>query len=154
MAAADTFHLTVTGRGGHGAMPHLTADPVVAAAAVIVAVQPLVSRETSPTDGTVVTVATVNTGLQCSDCCSTASQGRACCAWSTCVARCCCVRKGPALRMRCFLIKTLCGAGAGAPNVIPDKVQLSGTIRALTNKRFGELRQRVVEVMPSTLTFP
>ena len=62
MAAADTFHLTVAGRGGHGAMPHLSVDPVVAAAAVIVALQPLVSRETSPTDGAVVTVATINTG--------------------------------------------------------------------------------------------
>ena len=37
-------------------------------------------------------------------------------------------------------------AGVGAPNVIPDSVQLSGTIRALTNTRFGELRTRVVEV--------
>ncbi len=62
MAAADTFHLTVRGRGGHGAMPHMSTDPVVAAAAVIVALQPLVSRETSPTDGAVVTVATINTG--------------------------------------------------------------------------------------------
>ena len=62
MAAADTFHLTVAGRGGHGAMPHLSTDPVVAAAAVITALQPLVSRETSPTDGAVVTVATINTG--------------------------------------------------------------------------------------------
>ena len=65
MAAADTFHLTVRGRGGHGAMPHLSTDPVVAAAAVIVALQPLVSRETSPTDGAVVTVATINTGWHC-----------------------------------------------------------------------------------------
>ena len=39
-----------------------------------------------------------------------------------------------------------CCAGAGAPNVIPDQVQLSGTIRALTNKGFGKLRSRVVEV--------
>jgi len=64
MAAADTFHLTVRGRGGHGAMPHLSTDPVVAAAAVITALQPLVSRETSATDGAVVTVATINTGAR------------------------------------------------------------------------------------------
>ena len=62
MAAADTFEVTIRGRGGHGAMPHLAADPVVAAAAVVGALQPLVSRETSPTDGAVVTVARFNTG--------------------------------------------------------------------------------------------
>ena len=62
MAAADTFFMTVSGRGGHGAMPHLTTDPVVAAASVIAALQPLVSRETSPTDGAVVTVATISSG--------------------------------------------------------------------------------------------
>ena len=64
MAASDRFNITVSGRGGHGAMPHLSADPVVAAAAVVSALQPLVSRETSPTDGAVVTVARFNTGTQ------------------------------------------------------------------------------------------
>ncbi len=43
-------------------------------------------------------------------------------------------------------------AGAGAPNVIPDEVQLSGTIRALTNTRFGQLRSRVVEVSRGSVT--
>ena len=62
MAASDRFNISVEGRGGHGAMPHLAADPVVAAAAVVGALQPLVSRETSPSDGAVVTVARFNTG--------------------------------------------------------------------------------------------
>ena len=62
MAATDTFEVTISGRGGHGAMPHLSADPVVAAAAVVSSLQPLVSRETSPTDGAVITVARFNTG--------------------------------------------------------------------------------------------
>ena len=57
MAASDRFDFVVYGRGGHGAMPHLASDPVVAAAAIVLALQPLVSRETSPTDGAVVTVA-------------------------------------------------------------------------------------------------
>ena len=68
MAATDTFEVRISGRGGHGAMPHLSADPVVAAAAVVSALQPLVSRETSPTDGAVVTVARFNTGGRLSLC--------------------------------------------------------------------------------------
>ena len=62
MAASDRFAISVNGTGGHGAMPHLARDPVVAAAAVVSALQPLVSRETSPTDGAVVTVSRFNTG--------------------------------------------------------------------------------------------
>ena len=64
MAAADRFWVRVNGRGGHGAMPHLAVDPVVAAAAVVTALQPLVSRETSPTTAAVVTVAQFNTGVR------------------------------------------------------------------------------------------
>jgi hypothetical protein len=64
MAAADRFRANITGRGGHAAMPHLTTDPVVAGAQVVAALQPLVSRETSPTDSTVVTVSRFNTGAR------------------------------------------------------------------------------------------
>lgn len=39
MAAADSFRIVVTGAGGHAAMPHLTADPVVAASLIVVALQ-------------------------------------------------------------------------------------------------------------------
>ena len=39
MAGAYSFEVTVSGRGGHAAMPHLNADPVVAAAAIIQALQ-------------------------------------------------------------------------------------------------------------------
>ncbi len=62
MAAADRFFVNITGRGGHAALPHLTADPVVAAAAIVTSLQPLVSRETSPTDAAVVSVSRFNTG--------------------------------------------------------------------------------------------
>jgi metal-dependent amidase/aminoacylase/carboxypeptidase family protein len=62
MAASNRFRVVVRGRGGHGAMPHQTADPVLVGAMIVVALQPLVSRETAPTDGAVVTVARFNTG--------------------------------------------------------------------------------------------
>ena len=57
MAAADEFQIRIRSRGGHAAMPHETVDPVVVAAHVILALQALVSRETSALDSAVLTVA-------------------------------------------------------------------------------------------------
>ncbi|AHY47995.1 amidohydrolases: amidohydrolase [Rubrobacter radiotolerans] len=62
MAAADKFELEVRGTGGHGAMPHLGADPIVASAQVIGALQSLVSREVDPTEPAVVTVGRMEAG--------------------------------------------------------------------------------------------
>ncbi|GFR40134.1 hypothetical protein Agub_g690, partial [Astrephomene gubernaculifera] len=62
MAASDRFSLTLRGAGGHGALPHRARDPVVAGAALVGALQALVSRETAPVEAAVVTVARFNTG--------------------------------------------------------------------------------------------
>jgi len=62
MASADMFTLTLRGRGGHGAQPHLTIDAVVIAAEVVVALQTLVSRETSPVAPAVITLGSVHGG--------------------------------------------------------------------------------------------
>ena len=51
MAAAGRWEAEVKGVGGHGAMPHLARDPVVAAAAAVMALQTLVAREVRPTAG-------------------------------------------------------------------------------------------------------
>jgi len=101
MAASDRFAFTVVGKGGHGAIPHLAQDPVVAASAIVMALQPLVSRETSPTDGAVVTVSRFNTG-------------------------------------------------EGASNVIPDQVEIQGTLRALTPETFERLHRRLEQVVSQT----
>jgi len=53
--------VTVRGKGGHAAMPHLTVDPVVITAQVISALQSIVSRNVSPLDSIVVTVASMET---------------------------------------------------------------------------------------------
>ncbi|KAG2448129.1 hypothetical protein HYH02_006714 [Chlamydomonas schloesseri] len=97
MAASDRFTFSVRGQGGHGALPHTTRDPVVAAAAVVMALQTLVSRETAPVDAAVVTVSRFNTG-------------------------------------------------PGAANVIPEAVELQGTVRALTLATFDRLHRRLEEV--------
>jgi amidohydrolase len=60
--SADEFDITVRGRGGHGGMPHTSIDPVVAAAHVVLALQSIVSRETSPFSPAVVTVGQVTGG--------------------------------------------------------------------------------------------
>jgi amidohydrolase len=62
MASADMFTLTIRGRGGHGALPHLTVDAVVIAAEVVIALQTLVSRETSPIAPVVITLGSVHGG--------------------------------------------------------------------------------------------
>ena len=62
MAASDWFTVTFHGRGGHGATPHLTVDPVAMACQAVNLLQQIVSRETSPLDSAVVTVGTISGG--------------------------------------------------------------------------------------------
>ncbi|MBN1120239.1 MAG: amidohydrolase [Anaerolineae bacterium] len=62
MAAADDWRCVITGRGGHGAAPHQTRDPIVAAAQIITALQSIVSRNISPLETGVITVGRVNGG--------------------------------------------------------------------------------------------
>jgi amidohydrolase len=62
MGAVDEFRIHVEGRGGHGAAPHETFDPIVTAARIIEALQTIVSREVSPLDPAVVTIASVHGG--------------------------------------------------------------------------------------------
>jgi hippurate hydrolase len=61
MAATDEVQITLRGRGGHGAMPHLAADPVIAAAQVISALQTIASRNVSPVDAVVVSICSMQT---------------------------------------------------------------------------------------------
>lgn len=98
MAAVDTIKISVTGKGGHGALPHRNIDPVVASAAIIINLQTVVSRNVDPQEPAVVTIGTIH--------------------------------------------------GGTANNVIPDTVEMTGTVRtfnpAVREKMEGWLR-RVVE---------
>ena len=62
MASSDSVTVTVTGRGGHGSAPHLAADPIVAAAHIVVALQTIVSRNVDPRDMAVVSVGAIHGG--------------------------------------------------------------------------------------------
>ena len=80
-ASADTFEIEIVGQGAHAARPHEARDPIVAAAALVTAIQTIVSRKLNPATPGVVTVGQI--------------------------------------------------AAGSAPNVIPDRATLAGTIRAV-----------------------
>ncbi|MEM3491256.1 MAG: M20 family metallopeptidase, partial [Fervidicoccaceae archaeon] len=62
LASTGDFRITVRGKGGHGAHPDQTVDPIVASAAVILALQSIVSRNIDPFDSAVITVGAVEGG--------------------------------------------------------------------------------------------
>lgn len=98
MAATDELEIRIEGKGGHGAIPQLAIDPVVAAAHVITALQTIASRNVSPVDAVVVSI-----------CSMTTSQ-------------------------------------VGAHNVIPDAVELVGTLRTFRPETRELARRRVREI--------
>jgi amidohydrolase len=63
-AMSDGVTITVYGRGGHGAMPHNTVDPIVLASRIVLSLQTIVSRENNPIDPVVITVGSIHGGTQ------------------------------------------------------------------------------------------
>lgn len=96
LAATDRFEIRITGKGGHGAYPHLTKDPILAAAHLITQIHSIVSRNIDPLDSGVISVCRVS--------------------------------------------------GGTAFNIIPDEVELVGTIRSLTPAVQKELKTRLEQV--------
>jgi hippurate hydrolase len=62
MAAVDNWEIELTGKGGHGSMPELSIDPVVAGASLVMALQTIVSRNVSPHNSAVVTIGAFQAG--------------------------------------------------------------------------------------------
>lgn len=62
MAAGNRVFFTISGHGGHAALPHLTRDPMVASAHLLLALQSIVSRSVDPLDSAVITIATMQAG--------------------------------------------------------------------------------------------
>ena len=96
MASADEIYMTVIGKGGHGASPHLCIDPIVLSAHIILALQNLVSRYADPKTPTVLTFGDIH--------------------------------------------------GSGATNIIPEKVELKGTLRTFDEKWRKEVQQKTKEI--------
>ncbi len=64
LANVDSVDIEVFGRGGHGAAPHTTIDPIVQAAELVMSLQTIVSREVKPTEPAVVTVGSIHGGTK------------------------------------------------------------------------------------------
>lgn len=96
MASADEIYITVIGKGGHGASPHLCVDPIVLCAHIILAMQNLVSRYADPKTPTVLTFGDIH--------------------------------------------------GSGATNIIPEKVELKGTLRTFDEKWRREVQLKIKEI--------
>ncbi|HOZ63734.1 MAG TPA: M20 aminoacylase family protein [Burkholderiaceae bacterium] len=62
MASSENILVNIVGKGGHGAMPHLSADPLVAGAAIVMALQTIVSRNVAPLQMAVITVGSFQSG--------------------------------------------------------------------------------------------
>ncbi len=62
MAGAEQFEIKIIGKGGHAATPHLTIDPIIAAAQVVSALQSIASRNVAPLQSAVVSVTTIHSG--------------------------------------------------------------------------------------------
>ena len=62
MASADEIHITIHGKGGHAALPHLTIDPITIAAYIITSLQQIVSRKCNPTTPTVLSFGKIEGG--------------------------------------------------------------------------------------------
>ena len=63
MSASDRVFITVRGRGGHAARPHLTVDPILMAGSLVMALQSVVSRNIDPTQTAIVTIGSLNSGM-------------------------------------------------------------------------------------------
>jgi amidohydrolase len=64
LANTDSVDVTMIGRGGHGAYPHTTIDPIVLAAQFIMSLQTIVSREVKPIEACVITVGSIHGGTK------------------------------------------------------------------------------------------
>ena len=93
LAGANSFTITVDGRGGHASRPHAAVDPIVVGAHVVTALQTLISREAPPEQPVVLTLGSFHAGT--------------------------------------------------APNIIPDRAVLQGTIRAYDGDLMQELERRL-----------
>lgn len=63
MASGDGFDIEISGRGGHGAQPHLTIDPLVVGCQLVVNLQQIVSRRVNPIDAAVLSVGSIHSGF-------------------------------------------------------------------------------------------
>lgn len=100
MAAVDRIEITITGKGGHGGLPHRDIDPILASAAMIMNLQTIVSRSINPLESAVISLGTINGGTR--------------------------------------------------NNVIPDKVELTGTVRTFAPEVRNSMEEKIRRIVENT----
>ena len=100
MAAVDRIEITITGKGGHGGLPHRDMDPIVATASMIMNLQTIVSRNINPLDSAVISIGTIHGGTR--------------------------------------------------NNIIPDKVELTGTVRTFAPEVRNSIEEKIRRVVENT----
>ncbi|CAL4945328.1 unnamed protein product [Urochloa decumbens] len=131
LAGSARFKATITGKGGHAAGPHLTVDPIVAAASTVLNLQQLVSRETDPLQGA---VRSLRMNEICRMHCKLLSI-----IWSKFQWR--------VLLAMLQVVSVTMIKGGDAFNVIPESVTLGGTFRSMTTEGLSYLMKRIREVI-------
>ncbi|RZL65814.1 MAG: amidohydrolase [Variovorax sp.] len=100
LASNNEFKLTIRGKGGHAAMPHLSVDPIPVAGAIMQAFQTIISRNKKPLETAVVSITMIHAG--------------------------------------------------DVPNVIPDRCEMQGTVRAYTAETLDLIERRMREIAQHT----
>jgi hippurate hydrolase len=89
MASSENILVHIEGKGGHGAMPHLSADPLVAGASIVMALQTIVSRNVPPLQMAVITVGSFQSGVANNVIPQTQCSSSACGRWTGVCVSCC-----------------------------------------------------------------
>lgn len=129
LAGCGAFEAIISGKGGHAALPHDSIDPVLAAAATVISLQNIVSRETDPLDSKVIFF-TSGPAFK------PVFLHQFLAVRTTYIA--------DLLRMQVVSVSKI--HGGNAFNIIPESVIISGTFRAFTKESFNALKQRIKQV--------
>jgi hippurate hydrolase len=149
LANVDSIDITVRGKGGHGAYPHKSVDPIVQAAELILSLQTLVSREVKPTEPAVVTVGSIHGGTQHNIIGSTCQLQLTVRSYSEVVRQQLLAgiqRKAKAVALAHNAPEPTITLSEGTPSVLNDE-KLAARIAVATKRALGE--DRVVDSEPS-----
>ena len=151
MAASGRFLITVTGKGGHAAMPHSAVDPIVMASSAIISLQQIVAREIDPLEAAVCDLHRMRVLA-----CIILSQMSSLCTFVLiCASDRRCSLVNDMYRLRIFqVVSVTFMKGGDAYNVIPESACFGGTFRSLTTEGLSYLKKRIKEVNQSNKHFP
>jgi amidohydrolase len=147
LANTDSLDITVRGRGGHGAAPHLAIDPIVEAAQLVLVLQTIVSREINPTEPAVITVGSIHGGARhniIADSCHLQLTVRSYSDATRQHLLAAIERKAKAVAASCGAPEPVIRHGEGTPAVFNDE-QLAARLQAAFRRALGDARVHLGE---------